>query len=504
VNSALDVGLAGRRLPPARTAVGLFEDESPTAAERRPELRGALRELAARRGWRGREGQIAEVAGARGVTEFRGLGKASAFDARKLRAFVEAVVDTARTAGEARVVIVLPDHPAARGEAAARRVATDSALAGYRFDRYRSEKSKARLRSVLLAPAETDARTWRGALWAGGAVARGVIAARELANTPPNVATPEWMAAQARALARRHGAKVMVLGEPELRRRGMGGVLAVGGGSRNPPRMVRVELGRGPLTVALVGKGVTFDTGGISIKPAAQMDEMKWDKCGACAVLGVLQAAAELELPVRLRAYLPLAENMPDGSAYRPGDIVTCANGKTVEILNTDAEGRMILADALVWAAAERPDALIEYSTLTGACVVALGPTGAGLFSPDDELAGALLDAAESAGERLWRLPLWDEFLDEMRGSHADLKNSGGRWGGASTAAAFLSQFVAPVTRWAHLDIAGPAYVGEGKTRRGATGYGVALTLAWLAAQASGGAGGRARARKTPARAGRR
>jgi leucyl aminopeptidase len=271
-----------------------------------------------------------------------------------------------------------------------------------------------------------------------------------------------------------------VLGPPELRRLGMGGLLAVGGGSAHPPRLVRIEIGRGPRTVALVGKGVTFDTGGISIKPAAQMDEMKWDKCGACAVLGVLEAAGRLELPVRLRAYLPLAENMPDGSAYRPGDIVTCANGRTIEILNTDAEGRLILADALSWAAREKPDHLVELSTLTGACVVALGQFGAGLFSPDDDLAGALLGAAEAAGERLWRLPLWSEFLDEMKGAHADLKNSGGRWGGASTAAAFLSQFMAPVESWAHLDIAGPAYVAEGRAQRGATGFGVPLAIAWL------------------------
>jgi leucyl aminopeptidase len=197
-------------------------------------------------------------------------------------------------------------------------------------------------------------------------------------------------------------------------------------------------------------------------------------------VLGILEAVSRLALPIRIRAYLPLAENMPDGAAYRPGDIVTMSNGKTVEILNTDAEGRMILADALVWAAAERPDALVEFSTLTGACVVALGPTGAGLFSPDDGLAGELLAAAGDVDERLWRLPLWEEFLDEMRGAHGDLKNSGGRWGGASTAAAFLSQFVGDTARWAHVDVAGPAYVGEGKERRGATGYGVALTVEWL------------------------
>jgi leucyl aminopeptidase len=270
----------------------------------------------------------------------------------------------------------------------------------------------------------------------------------------------------------------------------MGGILAVGGGSARPPRLVRLEGGEGRRVVALVGKGVTFDTGGISIKPAAAMDEMKYDKCGACAVLGVVHGAAALDLPVRLRAYLPLAENMPDGGAYRPGDIVRCYGGKTVEILNTDAEGRMLLADALAWAAHERPQALIEYSTLTGASVVALGLGAAALYTPDDGLAGELLAAAAASGERLWRMPLWPEFREEMKGTHADLKNSGGRWGGANTAAAFLSEFVSPLERWAHLDIAGPAYAASDGKRSvgmpGATGYGVATTLRWLRGVAGG------------------
>jgi leucyl aminopeptidase len=261
----------------------------------------------------------------------------------------------------------------------------------------------------------------------------------------------------------------------------MGGILAVGQGSAREPRLVRLEWGSEGPVVALVGKGVTFDTGGISIKPAARLDEMKYDKSGACTVLGIARAVARLALPVRLRAYLPLAENMPDGAAYRPGDIIRCYNGKTVEILNTDAEGRMILADALALAVEEGPDAVVEYSTLTGACVVALGHHGAGLYSPDDELAAALLAGAEAGGERLWRLPLWPEFAEEMQGTHADLKNSGGRWGGANTAAAFLASFVGDHRRWAHLDIAGPAQIPkENNGSKGATGYGVALTVHWL------------------------
>jgi leucyl aminopeptidase len=487
----VSVVVGGRRGTDAdRTVVGLFAGES--GVERsETTTAAALARITGRPGWSGADGQSGETTTAEGaLVQAFGLGERAGFDARKLRGFLERSLDAARTAGDQRVSVHLPDHAAARGAIAAERMAREAALGGYRFERFLSEAKRPNLRECRIVPAAAERRAFQRAFERASAVAQGVALARDLANTPPNQATPDWLARQAAKLARRHRAKVTVLGPAELRRRGMGGILAVGGGSANPPRLVRVELGRGRRTVALVGKGVTFDTGGISIKPAAQMEEMKWDKCGACAVLGILEAVARLDLPVRLRAYLPLAENMPDGTAYRPGDIVRCANGRTVEIVNTDAEGRMILADALSWAATEQPDALVEFSTLTGACVVALGPTGAGLFTPDDELAAGLLGAAEDAGERLWRLPLWDEFLEEMRGSHSDLKNSGGRWGGASTAAAFLSQFVAPVERWAHLDIAGPAYVGSdgNKAKRGATGFGVPLTVGWLTRFARGGA----------------
>jgi leucyl aminopeptidase len=480
VSSLLGIRIVTAEPAGVRTVIGVFSAARRSPRGLPPPLAAAVRAALARPGWRGGEEQVAEYAGDGAVVEVRGLGEALTFDARKLRAFVERAVESARAAGERRVAIRMPEHEVVRETGAGTRVVREAAMAGYRFERYLTSATPGALRSVLLVPAPGSERAWRAEAPAGTAIAEGIALARDLANTPPNTATPAWIARQARALARRRGGRVSVLGPAELERRGMGGILAVGAGSRNAPRMVRLELGRGSRTVALVGKGVTFDTGGISIKPAANMDEMKWDKCGACAVLGVIEAAARLDLPVRLRAYLPLAENMPDGTAYRPGDIVRCANGKSVEILNTDAEGRMILADALSWAASESPDYLVEFSTLTGACVVALGQTGAGLFTPDDRLAGSLLASAEKAGERLWRLPLWSEFLEDMRGAHADLRNSGGRWGGASNAAAFLSQFVAPVGPWAHLDIAGPAYVGEGRSRRGATGYGVALTVGWL------------------------
>ncbi len=490
MGSIFEVRISGRAVPAGRVVIGVFERAKSPWLEAPAALRGPFRSVVERTGWKGTEGQRAEVQVGTRILELHGLGATDGFDARKLRGFVDRGIESARSGNERRVTILLPRHEVSFGTASATRVARDAALAGYRFDRFLGARKKASAFGVLLVPPQGEARGWKEGLEVGAAIAAGTVFARDLANTPPNVATPAWLAAQARAFARRRGARIQVLGPAELRRRGMGGILAVGGGSANPPRLVRIELGRGPRTVALVGKGVTFDTGGISIKPAAQMDEMKWDKCGACAVLGILETAARLRLPVRIRAYLPLAENMPDGTAYRPGDIVRCANGKTVEITNTDAEGRMILADALTWAASEKPDNLLEYSTLTGACVVALGPTGAGLFTPDDELAEGLLRSADAAEERLWRLPLWSEFLEEMRAAHADLRNSGGRWGGASTAAAFLSQFVAPVKSWAHLDIAGPAYVGEGKTRRGATGYGIALTVDWLRSLKSATPGG--------------
>ena len=437
---------------------------------RRPLLRGA-----------GEGSAEASLEQGRRSLTILGLGRRSAFQEAALAKLLDRIAKESRDSEVRSVAILLPEHELFAGEASAARIARELALATYRFGRHEKRAKASPLASFTLGVP----RGWKAAygkgVEVGTAIAAGVALARDLANTPPNEATPDWMARQARSLARRWGARVAVLGLGELRRRRMGGIIAVGGGSGNPPRMVRIELGTGGRTVALVGKGVTFDTGGISIKPAAQMEEMKWDKCGACGVLGVLEALSRLKPAVRVRAYLPLAENMPDGKAYRPGDIVRCANGKTVEVLNTDAEGRMILADALSWAASENPDELIELSTLTGACVVALGPTGAGLFSPSDELAGALLAAAAESGERLWRLPLWPEFLEEMRGSHADLKNSGGRWGGACTAAAFLSQFTGGVERWAHLDIAGPAYVGgDANPKRGATGYGVALTVNWL------------------------
>ena len=465
--------------------VGAFEGEMPEPSRVPPAAREAVARLAARAGWKASAGLLAEAeTGDAGLPRIllRGFGKRADLHVRRLEKWVREAVDLAAQHAVGRLVLLLPEHPLTSGPKAVGRVARHAALARYRFDRFRKRPEEPEpLGRVDLLVAELDDAHGRE-LQVAVEAARGIAVARDLANSPPNVATPEWMAERAEQLAEELGLEVEVLAREDLELKGMGGVLAVGGGSLNPPRLVRLTWhGAEAPRVALVGKGVTFDTGGISIKPAKDMDEMKWDKSGACTVLGLIQAVARLKLPIQLSVYTPLAENMPDGGSYRPGDILRTYNGKTVEVLNTDAEGRIILADAVAWAAESNPNYLVEYSTLTGACVVALGSTGGGLYSPSDELAADLLGAAETAGERLWRMPLWPEFREAIEGTHADLKNVAGRWGGANTAAAFLSHFVGDVERWAHLDIAGPAYVGEGgDAPRGATGYGVALTLEWL------------------------
>jgi leucyl aminopeptidase len=490
-------------------AVGCFQGEAPELGSLSAEVRRAALAVAGRPGWKGREEQVGQTDSVPGgpVVALYGLGAAGELSFSKLARWLGRVADDARTGGVRRLAVALPAHAETRGSAAAGRLARELALCGYRFERYRSEADDGRLEAVELVPPPGAEDDYAAALGPARTVAAAVGYARDLANSPGNEATPRWLEERARELATSHGLELTVLDAEELARRGMGGLLAVGAGSDQPPRLLRLALRGGraaaaspaplaapaqlappaPLApiIALVGKGVTFDSGGISIKPAADMEQMKFDKCGACAVLGAMRAAAELGLDLRLRAYLPVAENMLSGEAYRPGDIVRCYNGKTVEITNTDAEGRMMLADALAWAAEEGAESVVELSTLTGACVVALGHLAAGLFTPDDGLAAELTGAAADSGERLWRLPLLPEFLEEMKSLHADLRNSAGRWGAASTAAAFLSQFVGGVRRWAHLDIAGVAYArSEDGRGSAATGFGVASLVHWLRRQA--------------------
>jgi leucyl aminopeptidase len=484
----VDVVARGSRLSEdaGLIVLGAFEEEAPDADGFAEDVRAAVRRLAGRPGWKGRDEQSAQtdlgVGGDGGpVISLAGFGKRADLSPVRMTGWINRAAELAKSNGFRHALLVLPRHPETEGRPAAERVARVAALSAYRFDRQSEEVNGPRLERISVAPPAGQEEVYRAAAAFSGPVAEAVAFSRDLANAPPNEATTVWMAERAQEMAASRGAEVTVLDEEEIARRGMGGLQAVGAGSRHPPRLVRLAWGDAGPVIALVGKGVTFDTGGISIKPPENMEDMKYDKCGACAVLGTVRAVADLGLRVRLRAYVALAENMPGGGAYRPGDVLRMYNGKTVEVTNTDAEGRLILADALTWAAEEKPDALLELSTLTGGVIVALGHQAAGLFTPCESLAGEVADASAESGERVWRMPLYPEYLEDMKSHCADLKNSAGRTGSACTAAAFLSQFTGGLQSWGHLDIAGMAYLPhEGARRGGATGFGVASTVAWL------------------------
>jgi leucyl aminopeptidase len=322
--------------------------------------------------------------------------------------------------------------------------------------------------------------------------------ARDLAAIPAVDLTPEHLAERAREIARATHARVRVLGPPEIERLGMGALLAVGRGSIHPPRFIVLEreptgakraAARVP-TVVLIGKGVTFDTGGISIKPAADMGRMKADMSGAAAVLAAFSALPAIDPPFRVVGLVPAAENMPGGGAYRPGDVLRSLDGTTIEVVSTDAEGRLLLADALGYARRYQPETVIDIATLTGSITIALGAHAAGLFTADESLARELMEAGEETGERLWRMPLWNDYAAALRSDTADTVNSAGREGGASVAAIFLARFARGM-RWAHLDIAGMSWAHAERPHepRGPTGFGTRLLLEWLSRRtASSGA----------------
>ncbi|MBV9844465.1 MAG: leucyl aminopeptidase [Kutzneria sp.] len=366
-------------------------------------------------------------------------------------------------------------------------------LGSYTFTRYKSDPGDAPAGQVDLAsPVEGAAKDHQITLKAHTAIAEAVATARDLVNTPPNDLFPGTFADRAADLGRQAGLEVEVLDEKALRKHGYGGLLGVGGGSSRPPRLVRLRY-IGPKArgkVALIGKGITFDTGGISIKPAAGMEDMTSDMGGAAAVIAAVVLAAKLRYPLEVTATVPMAENMPSGTAYRPGDVLTIFGGKTVEVLNTDAEGRLILADAIVRACQDDPDYLIEASTLTGAQLVALGKRTAGVMG-SDEFRDRVAQAAEATGEGGWAMPLPEELRADLDSRLADLSNiTGHRFGGMLAGGVFLREFVADGVQWAHLDVAGPAYnSGEpwGYTGKGATGVPVRTIAAVLADIAANG-----------------
>jgi leucyl aminopeptidase len=364
--------------------------------------------------------------------------------------------------------------------------AEGAALGGYAFTAYRSQNGNGPLSRMDLSVPSASADNARQELARATAIAEAVAVARDLVNTPPNDLYPASFAERAVALAEQAGLRTEVLGEKALRREGYGGILGVGGGSSRLPRLVRLHYTPAAprAKVALVGKGITFDTGGISIKPAAKMEEMTMDMAGAAAVIVTAVLAARLELPVEVIATVPMAENMPSGTAYRPGDVLTMYGGKTVEVLNTDAEGRLILADALVRAAQDAPDYLIDTATLTGAQIVALGSRTPGIMGTP-EFRDRVTAISQRVGENGWAMPLPDHLRSELDSKLADIANvASHRWGGMLIAGVFLSEFIADGTPWAHLDIAGPAYnTGSpwGYTGKGGTGVPVRTLAAVLA-----------------------
>ena len=368
---------------------------------------------------------------------------------------------------------------------------TEAAL--YRFDQLKSKPDNAKrpLKRIFLAVAKrSDLPTGETAVRQGQAIAAGARLARDLGNLPGNVCTPTYLANRATELGRQYNLRVTVLEEADMHALGMGALLSVARGSRQPPKLIVLEYHggkEGAAPVALVGKGLTFDAGGISIKPAEKMDEMKFDMCGAASVLGAIKAAAEMKLPLNIVGVIPSSENLPDGNANKPGDIVTSMSGQTIEILNTDAEGRLILCDALTYTERYNPAAVVDIATLTGACVIALGAHAAGLLANNEQLARELLAAGRYTYDRCWQLPLWEEYQKQLDSNFADMANVGGREAGTITGACFLARY-AKKFKWAHLDIAGVAW--KGGKEKGATGRPVPLLTQFLIARAENAAAG--------------
>ncbi len=420
-----------------------------------------------------------------------GTGKRADLDAERLR---EVGGRAARRAGQLRIAeLTLPLTPSWLGDAlpletAARVMIEGIVLGGWRFDELRSEPAEDDHRPPLervtlhLLHSRAKAAALRSAE-VGLVIAEAQNYARELAARPGNIVNPRYLAEEARRLGAEHGFGVTVMDPKAMKRDGMQAVLAVAAGSEEEPRFIAMEYGDEAAggALVLVGKGVTFDAGGLSLKTPQSMETMKSDMSGAAAVLGAFKAVAELELSVRLVGLIPAVENMPSGRALRPGDVIGSRSRKTIEVVNTDAEGRVILADALSYAARYEPAAMVDIATLTGACVVALGHQASGLMGNDEALIEEIRQVGERTGERVWPLPLWAEYRDLLKSEIADIKNSGGRAAGTISAAMFLREFVGPVP-WAHLDIAGTAWAERAGPYQpvGPTGVGVRLFTEWV------------------------
>jgi leucyl aminopeptidase len=462
------------------------------AKERQAIARG-VEELGAR----GTDGEVlvttSPVKGFRRIACF-GVGKLSAFTVHSLRKLLRRVVEQAGRNREYQIAVALPFLPQDVDPSEARVVAlAELALADYRFDRFRSRPDEAtKVDGVHIVRLEGESEAQLDAMLAQARrVDELVRLARDLGNRPGNDLTPSTFAAEIEAMFKASPVRVTTMGVKELEKEGMRAIVAVGRGSVEEPRLVRLEYrAKKPrAALVLVGKGVTFDAGGISLKPAADMGDMKHDMCGAAAVVAAMRAVAQDAPPLKVVGLVPLVENLPSGSALKPGDILTLTNGATVEIDNTDAEGRLILADAMAYAAHFNPDVMVDLATLTGACRVALGHEYAGMFANDDALAAQLEALGRRTGDRVWRLPLLPAYKELLRSEWADLKNSAGPKGSLPASAAFLQHFVPDGVRWAHLDIAGVAHAAKGHNGlpAGANGFGVRMLLALIAEMAAKG-----------------
>jgi leucyl aminopeptidase len=415
-----------------------------------------------------------------------GLGKRTELTAERLRHAAGKAAVAARGAKAMNITIAL-DGITLGSEEAGQALAEGCTLGLYRFLRYKTKEEKnvkGEVSSVtILAEKAASVKALAKGVRTGEIIAASAVMARDMVSAPAADMTPSHVAATARSLGRKHRLRVRVLDRTEMRRLGMGALLGVASGSAQPPAFVIVEYrggGKKPF-IALVGKTITFDSGGISIKPSDGMDKMKSDMAGGAAVLGAIANAAALRLPLNVVALLPATENMPSGSALKPGDVLKTMSGQTIEIMNTDAEGRLILADALAYACRYKPAAIVDIATLTGACRVALGPEAAGMLGNHDRLKQQVRAAGEATGERVWELPLWEGYCELIKSDIADMKNTGGRDGGVITAACLLSKFVQKYP-WVHLDIAATGWIDKDRpyTPKGATGFGVRLLTQFL------------------------
>jgi leucyl aminopeptidase len=415
-----------------------------------------------------------------------GLGKRSMFTLNRLRQAAGKAAPLLRSSG-AQGITYVTDAIGNDGEDLAQALVEGSVLGLYRFLKYKTEKEndlKKELRTItLLTESNSAVKAMQKGVKIGVTIAESTVMVRDMVSSPSADMTPSIIATRAKEIARQFGLKFQVLEKDQMQKLGMGALLGVASGSVQPPKFIIVEYrkgGRKPF-IALVGKTITFDSGGISIKPAENMDRMKDDMAGGAAVLGAIRTAAALKLPLNIIGLLPATENMPGGRAYKPGDVLSTMSGQTIEIINTDAEGRLILADALAYACRYKPSVIVDIATLTGACGIALGNEATGMLGTSDTFLQKIRMAGEKTGERVWELPLWDEYHDQIKSDIADMKNTGGRAGGVITAAALLSKFIQKYP-WVHLDIAATSWSEKERpyTPKGATGIGMRLLTQFL------------------------